>query len=197
MKNSILCCVAMMAIAGVSPLAWGQTPVADDAVTPLVAMPDEATQISVYGAPACAAPGYGAYPLQTGCPQCSRECCNDVWAGYCQEKRGLALAAPCRGTGRAGCAGCVRAAHCRRCAAVVVADVAAAPLPEGVSPSASDKPPTAAPAPAPPTAPKPQATPKPPAPKAVEVPAETPAQSAQASIPMFNPAAWRIGQIVK
>lgn len=196
MRNSLFYCVAMMAIVGGSPFARGQTTTADPVVAPLAAVPDELVQTSVYGAPACAAPGYGAYPIQTGCPQCSRQCCKDVWAGYCQEKHGAALAPPCRGTCRSGGIGWVRA-RCRTCAVVEVQGAAVAPLPDGVSPSASDQPPAVQPVPVPPVAPKLQDAPKPPAPKALEIPAEPPAESAQMPIPMFNPSAWKIGQVVK
>ena len=41
-----------------------------------------------YAAPACAAPGYDLVP---GCCEFSPSCCDDVWAGYCQEQRGCAF----------------------------------------------------------------------------------------------------------
>jgi hypothetical protein len=195
MRNSLLNCVAMMAVFGVCPLARAQDSAAD-AAAPLVATPDVFTQTSVYGAPACAAPGYGAYPLQTGCPQCSRECCKDVWAGYCQEKNRSVWAAPCQGMCRPGCVRCFRVARCTTCTVVEAPGAAVAPLPAGVSPSASDQAPLVPSAPKP-IAPKPQDAPIPLKPTLPKAQAETPAESAQMPEPTFNPAAWRIGRVVR
>ena len=195
MRNSLLNCVAMMAVFGVSPLARAQDTAAD-AAAPLVATPDVFTQTSVYGAPACAAPGYGAYPLQTGCPQCSRECCKDVWAGYCQEKDRSIWEAPCQGMCRPGYARCFRVARCKTCTVVEAPGAAVAPLPAGVSPSASDQAPAVPPAPEP-IVPKPRDASKAPGLEFPAVAAETPAESAQVPEPTFNPAAWRIGRVVR
>ncbi|HYW79693.1 MAG TPA: hypothetical protein VE890_08960 [Thermoguttaceae bacterium] len=40
-------------------------------------------QWNAYCAPPCAAPAYGA---EQGCCEDSPSCCDDAWAGYCQEK---------------------------------------------------------------------------------------------------------------
>jgi len=37
-----------------------------------------------YSAPACACPGYGMVP---GCCELPPSCCDNVWDGYCQERR--------------------------------------------------------------------------------------------------------------
>ncbi len=38
------------------------------------------------GAEACGAPNYGTLDLAPGCCEFSPSCCDDVWAGYCQER---------------------------------------------------------------------------------------------------------------
>ncbi|MFH1922875.1 MAG: hypothetical protein ABIP48_23675 [Planctomycetota bacterium] len=53
---------------------------------------------AAYGAPACCAPSYGLVP---GCCEQSPSCCDNVWDGYCQERRhggrrGWALQYVCR-----------------------------------------------------------------------------------------------------
>jgi len=40
-------------------------------------------QWSAYCAPACAAPAYGT---EQGCCETTPSCCDDAWAGYCQER---------------------------------------------------------------------------------------------------------------
>ncbi len=51
------------------------------------------TVSNAYGAPACAAPAYCG-PLVPGCCEYAPSCrCDDIWAGYCQEKE----------KGRGGC----------------------------------------------------------------------------------------------
>jgi len=69
--------------------------------------------MSVYAAGPCAAPGYGAESLQSGCCQCQRSCCDDAWAGYCQKKhQGFCL--PCIRPARGQCA-TVPSARCAEC----------------------------------------------------------------------------------
>jgi hypothetical protein len=59
-------------------------------------------KLNAYCAPACGAPSYGLAP---GCCEYTRNCCSDVWAGYCNE--------PGRyfGTGQL----CSQGARCRSC----------------------------------------------------------------------------------
>ena len=38
-----------------------------------------------YGAPACGAPGYGS--LTPGCCEYPPSCCDNIWDGYCEERR--------------------------------------------------------------------------------------------------------------
>ncbi len=40
---------------------------------------------SAYGAGACAAPPYGLDDVGTGCNHWRNSCCDDAWAGYCNE----------------------------------------------------------------------------------------------------------------
>ncbi|MDD4266607.1 MAG: hypothetical protein PHO07_03020 [Pirellulales bacterium] len=193
MRNSLLNCVAMMAVFGISPLARAQDAAAD-AAPPLAATVDVFTQTSVYSAPACAAPGYGGYPLQAGCPQCPRECCKDVWAGYCQQKHRSVWAAPCRGMGRCGSVGGSRVVHCRTCTEVDASDAAGWALLGDVPAAASEQPPRVPPA-SEPIPPRSQDSPSPPKQRLPD--AETPAGSVQAPGPEFDPAAWRIGRVIK
>ena len=47
---------------------------------------------AAYCAPACAAPGYGS--LVPGCCELPPSCCDNVWDGYCQERRHGRCAVP-------------------------------------------------------------------------------------------------------
>ncbi|MHC4402379.1 MAG: hypothetical protein ACYTG0_22160 [Planctomycetota bacterium] len=62
----------------------------------------------VYGAGACCAPGYGLVP---GCCEWAPNCCDDVWAGYCQRKR-CGWGGRWGGGLRSSCAGVRQTAPC-------------------------------------------------------------------------------------
>ena len=87
-----------------------------------------------YCAPACGAPCYGLVP---GCCEFPPSCCDHVWAGYCQELRGLDAVRAlfpnrcCRGCGRGVGAGCCGPA----CEAMGTGCCASDPAP-GVAPAA-------------------------------------------------------------
>lgn len=60
---------------------------------------------AAYSAPACAAPAFG---MVQGCWERSPSCCDDAWAGYCQEQGWPQSCRPVRSCGR-------RAGRCARC----------------------------------------------------------------------------------
>ena len=151
--------------------------------------------MSVYAAGPCAAPGYGAESLQSGCCQCQRSCCDDAWAGYCQKKhQGFCL--PCIRPARGQCA-TVPSARCAECQSGMPTppstDHELEP-PSAPPPSVKPKlpplpttklPPTPAPKLPAPTAPLPS-------PPAVPDSGKT-SDKTGLVFPVFNPAAWKIG----
>lgn len=156
------------------------------------APPDEHGKVNVYGAGACAAPGYGTQPLQPGCCQCQPNCCDDVWAGYCQEKKqGFSLpcirplsrkCAPMPPEQCSSCPGMIQSSPPeKRLAPLPAPTQRIAPLP---APTPKIKsPPTSAPQLPPATAPP---TRQPSAPEK-----SSPSDTTNAPFPVFNPAAWR------
>ncbi len=58
-------------VAGSGP-CWGRQPT-----------PPGEVSYEAYGALPCGAPSYGFVP---GCCEFPRSCCDNVWAGYCQER---------------------------------------------------------------------------------------------------------------
>ncbi len=169
--------------------------------------PPEQTKVNLYAAGPCAAPGYGTQPLEPGCCQCQPNCCDDVWAGYCEKKRqGLALPSL-----RPACRPCVpmSTAICRQCREPDCEPVATAETElRVIAPPAIDPQPTPAPqlevAPLPAPAPKPEAAPEPPLPlppapepgsKTTE--SSSPSDTTSIPFPMFNPAAWKIGGLAR
>jgi hypothetical protein len=150
--------------------------------------PAEDAGVNLYGAGPCAAPGYGALPLQPGCCQCQPNCCDDVWAGYCEKKRqGFTLQS--FRLLRPRCA-FLPAANCSECA-----DATQPPAtsddsePQAVPPPKTEsQPKPAPPLPPPPDSPKPQTgTPE----------SDSPSDITGAPFPMFNPSAWKIGTPAK
>ncbi len=160
--------------------------------TPLwAAHPDEHGRVNLYAAGACAAPGYGTQPLQPGCCQCQSSCCDDVWAGYCQEKKhGFCLpcirpmarqCAPMAPAINSNCSGTINASPPEQRLAPLPAPMKEIdPLPAPKTKSPPTPAPLLPPATAPP-APKPSASEK----------SSTPSDTTNAPFPVFNPAAWR------
>jgi len=160
------------------------------AAAPLLANPPlQSGGISIYGAGACAAPEYGAYGLQLGCPQCQSNCCNDAWAGYCQKKH------------HGFCLPCIRPMPCRYpqmhapacsngCDTAQNSTLENDPLPAPAS-AAPETQPTPAPR-------LPAAPPTPPALEPSNKPtSQSPSDTTEMPFPVFNPAAWRIGEPIK
>lgn len=152
----------------------------------------------IWGAGACAAPEYGT--MGPGCPQCRPKCCEDAWAGYCEEKHhGFAI--PCIRPVPRWCSG----KHGSNCTANCCNAPSQIPLEENpvleAAPSAA---PEAEPTPAPELPPLP---PDPPASQKLKKPektapekkteSESPSDTTTMPFPVFNPAAWRIGTPVK
>ncbi len=154
--------------------------------TPLWAgVPGRHGSMSIYGAGPCAAPGYGAESLQPGCCQCQPNCCDDVWAGYCQKKhQGFGL--PCIRPDRAKC---------------VTAPTACRPECQDAMqtpPSTDDSikpelPPTPTIEVQPIPAPKLPAPTAPPAPQPAVPDSSSPSDKTSLVFPVFNPAAWKLG----
>lgn len=155
--------------------------------------------MNVYGAGACAAPEYGAHSLQPGCCECQPSCCDDAWAGYCQQKHhGFCL--PCVRPVPRWCSG----KHASNCTATCNGS-SMAPLKEipefESAPVAAPSTLEAAPTPAPQLPPIP---PDPPASQKLKKPEEakklessSPSDATTMPFPVFNPAAWRIGTPIK
>lgn len=154
--------------------------------------PSEVANLSIYEADACAAPGYSAMPLNLELyRQCPPNCCDDVWAGYCEKKRqGLCLPSvrllrhPCGHPPAATCSESLDAGH-EPAPALAPAPT---PVPQATVPKAEIKPVPAATLPPPPDSPKLPAN-------ALDSP--SPSDTTNAPFPMFNPAAWNIGGVVK
>jgi len=84
--------------------------------------------------------------------------------------------------------------HCRTCTEVDASDAAGWALLGDVPAAASEQPPRVPPA-SEPIPPRSQDSPSPPKQRLPD--AETPAGSVQAPGPEFDPAAWRIGRVIK
>jgi hypothetical protein len=160
---------------------------------------------SPYAAGACAAPEYGAEAFQSGCGPCGPNCCDDVWAGYCQEKNnGYGFAIPCLpgwgGWSRPGilrsarpCSSCPASPSDADCSSCNVQTESAQPVAEQPAARSAPMPPARtrrAPAPKP----KVQPLPPPPEEPGKRKPRENKTTQADpAYAPLFNPAAWTIG----
>ena len=144
--------------------------------------------LNPYEAGACAAPNYGAADIQQPCNHCPSRCCDDVWAGYCQEKQ------------QGFCLPCIRPFGLR-CAPVAKASCSECEIPAEASPSEPTPKPEAVPVPKgsskptlAPELPPPPASPKP-LPNMSET--ESPSDTTSVPFPMFNPSAWKIGEPAK
>jgi len=193
MRNAMI--VGLAAVVGLScaPFAVGQ------GFSTMQAMPAGYGHGNPYAAPACAAPGYGAQGVQQGCNLCSRACCEDVWAGYCQNKHHGGICLPCLGV-RHGQRHVMNIVGTRGCSDGCAVPLSADPqpaVPTGPADSAPAPPAEAQPLPAPPVEPPPlNPTLDPSASRPVQSPPNTVEVSVKKvgpAVPMLNPAAWTIG----
>ena len=164
-------------------------------VTPLLAhQPILFDHMNPYEAGACAAPGYGAAGIQPGCPQCERACCKDAWAGYCEKKHsGFCL--PCIRPMPYQCRGIHQVAPCSNgCGLIEGASHGRVPVPAAV-PETTDAAPVRQPTKAPDLAPAP---PKSTDSQQPEKPiSNSPSDATSMPFPVFNPAAWKIGDPIR
>jgi hypothetical protein len=86
----------------------------------------KAAMMQAYGAPACCAPGYGM--LVPGCCDCPPSCCDDAWAGYCEEK--ARVRAWLDSLGKPRCAVYTPARSAPRCAVETAPTAAERPIAE-------------------------------------------------------------------
>lgn len=98
--RSICWVAAVLVICGLVGTAAGLEPIGDGCATC-----QHRGGYSAYAAPACAAPAFG---MVQGCWERSRSCCDDAWAGYCQEQGWQKSCRPARSCGRP-------AGRCARC----------------------------------------------------------------------------------
>jgi hypothetical protein len=95
-----MCWVApVLAICGLAGTAAGLDPIGGGCATC-----NGGGLYAAYAAPACAAPAFG---MVEGCWERCSPCCDNAWAGYCQERGWPPSCRTARYCGRpAGCRGC-------------------------------------------------------------------------------------------